>query len=98
MLPLRVPDLVLPPASLLLLTSVLGASSNWLVLHFVTSALSPRSTVFAPLSYQEDGIGESKSVIGKKEVVKVVLVSFLRDWEFWRTEARRLVGASMCRQ
>ena len=97
MLPLLIPDLVLPPTSLLLLTSVLAASSSWLVLQLVSSALSPRSTIFAPLSYQGDGVG-SKGVTGKEEGVKVVLVSFLRDWEFWRAEGRRVVGVSMRRQ
>ena len=92
MLPLLIPDLVIPPASLLLLTSVLAASSSWLVLQLISSALSPRSTVFAPLLYQGDDARKSKGVIGKEEGVKVVLVSFLRDWEFWRAEGRRVVG------
>src|SRR6266536_2515722 len=39
--PLLEPYLALPPeASLILLTSVLGASSNWLILRFLHSALN----------------------------------------------------------
>ena len=43
--PLLEPYLALPPeASLVLLTSVLGASSNWLVLRYLYSYLKSSST------------------------------------------------------
>ncbi len=64
-----------PPESLVLLTSVLGASTNWLVLRFLYDALSPN----------RDSAAESETA--------VVLVSFMRDFDFWRDGARRLVGA-----
>ncbi|KAL2831184.1 hypothetical protein BDW59DRAFT_158129 [Aspergillus cavernicola] len=70
-----------PQASLTILSSVLGATSNWLVLRFLYAALyaSPASGV---------GHGVLGVEAGKKR--KVVLVSFLRGWEFWRSEAKRL--------
>ncbi|PVH73353.1 hypothetical protein DL98DRAFT_469422 [Cadophora sp. DSE1049] len=74
--PLLEPYLALPPeASLVLLTSVLGASSNWLVLRFLHSAL----------------IGSEVSLeVASEDEPKVLLVSFMRDWAFWKENARRL--------
>lgn len=74
--PLLEPYLALPPeASLILLTSVLGAGSNWLVLRYLYSYLrGPGSAA-----------DEAKGGTG------VVLVSFLRDGAFWRDGAARLV-------
>ena len=71
------------PASLILLTSVLGASTNWLVLQFLLVALSPGLS----------GLDIRDEVVFKDGNVNVILVSFLRDWEFWRDGGRRLVGA-----
>ena len=79
---LLVPYLSTPPStSLFLLTSVLGASTNWLLLRFLLAVFSPR-LINAP---------ESNEVSVDSEV-KIVFVSFLRDWEFWRDGSRRLVG------
>lgn len=76
--PLLEPYLALPPeASLVLLTSVLGASTNWLVLRFLHNALVTNSN--SPEAQPEDE-------------TKVVFVSFLRDFAFWKDNARRLVG------
>ncbi|KAH8703724.1 hypothetical protein BGW36DRAFT_423273 [Talaromyces proteolyticus] len=63
--------------SLILITSVLAATSNWLVLRYLISILS--STDVAP---NRDG--------DERPTKKIVLVSFLRNWDFWRTEAKRL--------
>lgn len=71
-----------PEASLTLVSSILGATSNWLVLRFLHASLSTSSNLNASL-----GLGESHN--GSKK--RVVLVSFLRGWEFWRAEAKRLV-------
>ena len=46
-------------------------------------ALSPHDGEEAVFSRDADHPGETK----------VVLVSFLRDWEFWNGEGRRAVGA-----
>ena len=71
------PYLALPPeASLILLTSVLGASSNWLVLRFLQNALlSPNGA----------------TEISSRDDTKVLLVSFMRDFAFWKENGRRLV-------
>ena len=76
--PLLEPYLTLPPeASLILLTNVLGASSNWLVLRFLYSVLqNPAAAPELPSG------GDTK----------VLLVSFMRDLSFWKENARRLVG------
>ena len=72
----------LPQSSLTLLSSVLGATGNWLILRYLYSALG------APTGDAAFGLHGSED--GRKR--KVVLVSFLRGWEFWRSEAKRLVG------
>ena len=64
----------LPESSLTLLTSVLGASSNWLVLRFLYAALTSRKDP------------DATAVIEPK----VVLVSWLRDLSFWKEGAKRL--------
>jgi elongator complex protein 6 len=79
--PLLEPYLRLPPeTSLIVLTSVLGASTNWLVQRYLCSLLatSGRSTT-APAA-GDDGHDESTAV---------VLVSFLRDYAFWKDSAGR---------
>ncbi|PGH26671.1 hypothetical protein AJ80_01617 [Polytolypa hystricis UAMH7299] len=70
-----------PAQSLTLITSVLGATSNWLVLRILCDALSAGE-------YEGWG-GAAVGGRGAARGRKVVLVSFLRSWEFWRGEARR---------
>jgi elongator complex protein 6 len=77
------PYLALPSeSSLILLTSVLGASTNWLLLRYLQSFLRHRSADVA-------GNGGAE-----KEDVKVLLVSFMRDWAFWKEGGRRLVRSA----
>ncbi|KAJ0338338.1 hypothetical protein COL154_012796 [Colletotrichum chrysophilum] len=67
------PYLALPPeCAQILLTSVLGASTNWLVLRYLYSNLR-RPTEDAPA-----------------DDTRVVLVSFMRDFAFWKEGAGRL--------
>ncbi|EQB51292.1 hypothetical protein CGLO_09163 [Colletotrichum gloeosporioides Cg-14] len=67
------PYLALPPeCAQILLTSVLGASTNWLVLRYLYSYLR-RPT--------EDATADD---------TRVVLVSFMRDFAFWKEGAGRL--------
>ncbi|RDL31421.1 Uncharacterized protein BP5553_09630 [Venustampulla echinocandica] len=74
--PLLEPYLALPPeASLILLTNVLGASTNWLVLRFLHSTLATSSNSLE---------------VHPEDETKVVFVSFLRDFAFWKDNARRL--------
>lgn len=72
-----------PQGSLTLICSVLAATGNWLVLRYLYAALgtSPNSNAT---------FGADDTDIGKRR--KLVLVSFVRSWDFWRTEAKRLVG------
>lgn len=80
--PLLESYLALPPeTSQLVLTGILGASTNWLVLRYLYSLCKPTTTT----SHQDGG------VLPKPEHVKVLLVSFMRDYTFWKENAGRLV-------
>ncbi|WQF89476.1 Putative elongator complex protein [Colletotrichum destructivum] len=69
--------LALPPeCAQILLTSVLGASTNWLVLRYLYSYLRKPAVADEEASPAED--------------VRVVLVSFMRDFAFWKEGAGRL--------
>lgn len=84
--PAKIPHLLEPyihlpsSGSLLLLTSVLGASTNWLVLRYLSAVLAGDANG----ATATDGPGINGGA-------KVVLVSFMRDMNFWREGARRLV-------
>ncbi|MCJ1407434.1 hypothetical protein MMC19_001505 [Ptychographa xylographoides] len=84
----RIPALLSPylafpeEASLVLLSGVLGASTNWLVLRFLAAALATCEQGHAT----HDGDPETV----------VVTLSFLREWTFWRVEAGR-VGVDLAR-
>ncbi|KAI0609049.1 hypothetical protein TUN205_06716 [Pyrenophora tritici-repentis] len=76
--PLLQPYVQLPhDESLLLLTSTLGASANWLLIRFLCNELS---------SNTQDGGEEGHNVI---------LVSWMREYEFWKQEARKSAGLDM---
>lgn len=98
--PLLHPYLSQPPeSSLLLLTGVLNASTHWLSVRVLRGALGDASS--RSKNRQEEGRGEGE-VGGRNgqeegrheegredEDTAVVLVSWQRDFEFWKTEARR---------
>jgi len=72
------PYLRLPPeTSLVLLTSTLGCSANWLTARFVGSLLAQEAE---PLKLESSGNGKETAV---------VLVSWMRDAAFWKSEIRR---------
>lgn len=72
--PLLEPYLRLPSeASQLLVTGVLDSSPQWLVTRLLRSAYTPSEETESP----------------EEQDVSVILVSWLRDWEFWKSEARR---------
>ena len=76
-------NLSLPPSkSLVVLTSVINASTNWLLLRFLLCL---------------DINAAANQASGTTFASKIVLVSFLRDWEFWRDGARRIVSLDASR-
>ncbi|KAL2183465.1 hypothetical protein L209DRAFT_759070 [Thermothelomyces heterothallicus CBS 203.75] len=100
------PYLSLPPeASLVLLTGVLGASTNWLVLRHLYALLKSNPKPSAHLGNgtgiadalrrgtEKGGVDEENKKEEEeegKEDVAVLLVSFLRDFTFWRDGLARL--------
>ena len=81
--PLLAPYLFLPELSLVILTSTLGASTNWLLLRFLYSALSPQK-----LSLLREDLGPTASP--RVKATHVVFISWLNDFNFWKDGASRL--------
>ena len=76
----------LPYTSLILLTATLGATTNWLVVRFICTALKSRG----------DGTGRDiASTQEKFNGQRVVLVSWLRDGTWWRESGRKLVSTCL---
>ncbi|KAK4154871.1 hypothetical protein C8A00DRAFT_14046 [Chaetomidium leptoderma] len=106
--PLLQPHLTLPPeaSSLVLLTGVLGASTNWLLLRHLhallktktkppplppsTSHQPPRKRGGAAAAAREEEGGGHEAEEEEEEEVAVLLVSFLRDQAFWKENLSRL--------
>ncbi|KAL5117751.1 hypothetical protein ACEQ8H_004361 [Pleosporales sp. CAS-2024a] len=72
--------------SLLLLTSTLGASANWLTILFLCDALRSTSST-SSREEEEDG--------GADPGHNVVLVSWMREYDFWKQEARKSGGIDL---
>lgn len=68
-----------PKDSLILLTGTLSNSINWLLVRYLVAAFGKDAGLKARRT--EGGNGG--------EDVGVVLVSWMRDFEFWKTEVRR---------
>jgi hypothetical protein len=82
------PYLHLPPSrSLTILTSILGTSINWLVLRFLYISLRAGGS---------QSVGRGNETDKKSEDYQVVLVSFLRDWSFWKEHTARAVCSGLC--
>ncbi|KAK4040711.1 hypothetical protein C8A01DRAFT_45997 [Parachaetomium inaequale] len=100
----RIPHLLEPylphlpqEATLVVLTSVLGASTNWLVLRHLHALLKPSSASQnknknkKPTPLSEGGRqAENEHDDEQQEEVAVLLLSFLRDLPFWRENLSRL--------
>ncbi|KAK4125080.1 hypothetical protein N657DRAFT_352293 [Parathielavia appendiculata] len=95
------PYLALPDeAAFLVLTGVLGASTNWLVLRHLYSLLKPSSPSHTsparaaalppPPPPQPSPSVTATEHNGNQDDVAVLLVSFLRDYAFWRENLSRL--------
>jgi elongator complex protein 6 len=103
--PLLAPYILSPPkGSLILLTNTLGTSANWLVLRYICGALDDSSAGRRGTGKDEErdaatvpnatASGQGAVDGEMPEDISVVLVSWMRDYEFWRTEARR-AGVSL---
>lgn len=103
--PLLEPYIVSPPEnSLILLTSTLGTSANWILTRYLCSSLASdagksRRSASTPREYGDlnevnsrTGASNAKSYVAGEDYA-VVLVSWMRDWDFWRVEGRR---AAVC--
>ncbi|KAI1245694.1 hypothetical protein MGN70_012586 [Eutypa lata] len=80
--PLLEPYLRLPPeTSLILLTGVLGSTTNWLVQRYLYSLLlAPSAVAPADENFSQADTGGTN----------VILLSFLRDYTFWKEGVGRL--------
>ncbi|KAF2643462.1 hypothetical protein P280DRAFT_422348 [Massarina eburnea CBS 473.64] len=86
--PLLQPHVCLPrDDSILLLTSTLGASANWLITRFLGDALNLKSGA--------DGGSEGAGRIEDGEGCNVLLVSWMREYEFWKQDCRKGVGVDL---
>ncbi|KAF4549299.1 Hypothetical protein D9617_22g066440 [Elsinoe fawcettii] len=94
----RVPALLeeyikLPPeASLLLLTGVIDATPHWITTRFLSRFLAHA----APRRYQ-NGPDDAAAIEHDQEDAAVILVSWMRDLDCWKTEARRGAGLDLSR-
>ena len=119
--PLLEPYLHLPnELSLILITGVLNASANWLVVKYLSTLLTDnvatnghrfgKNTSTEPeksgvLENERRKVHEEASEVqgapapksgnegldaGVNDEYGVVLVGFMRDWEFWSTEGRKI--------
>jgi len=85
--PLLSTYLALPAeTSLILLTSVLGASTNWLVLRYLQSYLQAPPSGVHGSNYDVEVTNRDRD-----GDINVVLVSFMRDLAFWKEGTRKLV-------
>lgn len=95
------PYLRLPPeTSLILLTGVLSTTTNWLVHRYLYSLLrtppiptsaAPEDPAAAAAGGPDDiGVGGGSSGGAATTTTNVVLLSFLRDYAFWREGVGRL--------
>lgn len=75
-----------PTGALDVITSVLGASSNWLVIRYIHAALETAAST--RYNSRDDTINKG---LRQGDKPAVILVSWLRDYDFWRSEIKRTV-------
>ena len=84
------------PGSLTLITPVLDATSNWLVLRFVHAALNGQETA---TKHGQGGVPPAEEpAIGSREKFKVIFVSWLRGFRQWKEMGKKVVCESFCRR
>lgn len=83
------------PGSLTLLTSVLDATSNWILLRYIYAALRPEKldghswrarASSTAVSVEEENLQEKHI-----RELNVILISFLRPFELWREMGKKIV-------
>ena len=78
-----------------LITSVLGASSNWLLLRLIYAALGTKGLAGSRrLVPDSDATSVREEATDPNDTCSVILVSWLRDCDFWRSEAKRALVKS----
>ncbi|KAM7208969.1 hypothetical protein V8F20_000847 [Naviculisporaceae sp. PSN 640] len=76
-------------SELVIATSVLGPSTNWLILRYLYTFLKQTST--GPRRTRNLNIEQDDQAdIATAETTSVVLVSFMRDFTFWKENAGRI--------
>ncbi|KIW03193.1 uncharacterized protein PV09_05419 [Verruconis gallopava] len=84
-----------PNDSLILLTNTLSNSTNWLVVRYLCGALSnDASNLGRSLSQVESGNPTAADAQDRQDV-GVILVSWMRDFDFWKAETRRTGGLDL---
>jgi elongator complex protein 6 len=89
----RIPQLLVPYVEnvpkdgLLLFTSTLSNNVNWLIVRHLCGAFSNDVVKVWRTAPQQEELGDVTTAA--TDELGVVLVSWMRDFEFWRTEARR---------
>ena len=97
-MPTPIPPLLLPyvaPApqgSLTLVTSVLDATSNWLLLRYVHAALDNHGS---DETYDRGHVLGSSTGHELQKISRVIFVSVLRGFEQWREMGKKVVGAPL---
>jgi elongator complex protein 6 len=89
--PLLEPYLRLPyETSLILLSGVLGTSTNWLVHRYLHTLLASPTTTTSSSSSYPSSHEDAGSNNYQAQQISVILVSFLRDYAFWKDGCKRL--------
>ncbi|KAF7512282.1 hypothetical protein GJ744_001850 [Endocarpon pusillum] len=86
------PLLKLPaPGSLTLITSVLDATSNWLLLRYIYAALRPEKQDGHATKAARVAVGaHEETTHDKNKDLKVIFISFLRPFELWREMGKKI--------
>lgn len=85
------PYLTLPdPATLVVLTSVLGASTNWLVTRHLHALLTTPSPQHTSSSLPSPHPRKDEAPPQQQQPPAVLLISFLRSLSFWKDSLSRL--------
>ena len=91
----RIPHLLapyidnLPKDSLILITNTLETSANWLTIRYLCGVFNSDATKHGRASSSLDQATRNVTNNAPAPDLGVVLVSWMRDWEFWKTESRK---------